>query len=154
MTSNPICSSLSIMACCKSGSSSTINAMRLIIAEFKSPTRYKVVERVRMPVRLGASVFKTNRIVAHKVCFHRAKRGFGGFSTSAHFSKTNEPVIRFDFDDRPNKSSPVHAVGVAQWRFQGNGNGCRTDVCDFHYVYRRNNISEPFAAAAVERQMA
>jgi len=38
------------------------NAMRLIIAEFKSPTRYKVVERVRMPVRLGASVFHTNRI--------------------------------------------------------------------------------------------
>jgi exopolyphosphatase / guanosine-5'-triphosphate,3'-diphosphate pyrophosphatase len=40
------------------------NAMRLIIAEFKSPTRYKVVERVRMPVRLGASVFHTNRIDA------------------------------------------------------------------------------------------
>ena len=38
------------------------NAMRLIIAEFKSPTRYKVVERVRMPVRLGASVFQANRI--------------------------------------------------------------------------------------------
>ncbi|MGE5178791.1 MAG: hypothetical protein ACM3PF_06855, partial [Bacteroidota bacterium] len=38
------------------------NAMRLIIAEFKSPTRYKVVERVRMPVRLGASVFQSNRI--------------------------------------------------------------------------------------------
>jgi exopolyphosphatase / guanosine-5'-triphosphate,3'-diphosphate pyrophosphatase len=38
------------------------NAMRLIIAEFKSPTRYKVIERVRMPVRLGASVFQTNRI--------------------------------------------------------------------------------------------
>lgn len=38
------------------------NAMRLIIAEFRSPTRYKVLERVRMPVRLGASVFKTNRI--------------------------------------------------------------------------------------------
>jgi exopolyphosphatase/guanosine-5'-triphosphate,3'-diphosphate pyrophosphatase len=38
------------------------NAMRLIIAEFKSPTRYKVVERVRVPVRLGKSVFKTNRI--------------------------------------------------------------------------------------------
>jgi exopolyphosphatase / guanosine-5'-triphosphate,3'-diphosphate pyrophosphatase len=38
------------------------NALRLIIAEFKSPTRYKVVERVRVPVRLGASVFTTNRI--------------------------------------------------------------------------------------------
>jgi len=38
------------------------NAMRLIIAEFRSPTRYKVIERVRMPVRLGASVFHTNRI--------------------------------------------------------------------------------------------
>lgn len=38
------------------------NAMRLIIAEFRSPTRYKVLERVRVPVRLGASVFKTNRI--------------------------------------------------------------------------------------------
>jgi exopolyphosphatase/guanosine-5'-triphosphate,3'-diphosphate pyrophosphatase len=38
------------------------NALRLIIAEFKSPTRYKVIERVRMPVRLGASVFQTNRI--------------------------------------------------------------------------------------------
>src|SRR6185295_16475569 len=38
------------------------NALRLTIAEFKSPTRYKVIERVRMPVRLGASVFQTNRI--------------------------------------------------------------------------------------------
>jgi exopolyphosphatase/guanosine-5'-triphosphate,3'-diphosphate pyrophosphatase len=38
------------------------NALRLIIAEFRSPTRYKVIERVRMPVRLGASVFRSNRI--------------------------------------------------------------------------------------------
>lgn len=38
------------------------NAMRLIIAEFRSPTRYKILERVRVPVRLGASVFKINRI--------------------------------------------------------------------------------------------
>ena len=38
------------------------NAIRLVVAEFKSPTRYKVLERVRMPVRLGASVFHTNRI--------------------------------------------------------------------------------------------
>lgn len=38
------------------------NALRLIIAEFKTPTRYKVIERVRMPVRLGTSVFRSNRI--------------------------------------------------------------------------------------------
>ena len=38
------------------------NAIRLVVAEFKSPTRYRVLERVRMPVRLGASVFQTNRI--------------------------------------------------------------------------------------------
>ena len=38
------------------------NALRLAIAEFKSPTRYKILERKRVPVRLGESVFKTNRI--------------------------------------------------------------------------------------------
>ena len=40
------------------------NAFRLVIAEFKSPDKYKVLERVRMPVRLGASVFKDQRIDA------------------------------------------------------------------------------------------
>jgi exopolyphosphatase/guanosine-5'-triphosphate,3'-diphosphate pyrophosphatase len=38
------------------------NALRLVIAEFKTPTRYKILERKRVPVRLGESVFKTNRI--------------------------------------------------------------------------------------------
>src|SRR6185295_9623472 len=38
------------------------NAMRLAIAEFKSPTRYRILERKRVPVRLGESVFKTSRI--------------------------------------------------------------------------------------------
>jgi exopolyphosphatase/guanosine-5'-triphosphate,3'-diphosphate pyrophosphatase len=38
------------------------NAFRLVIAEFKSPTKYKVLERVRMPVRLGESVFNNRRI--------------------------------------------------------------------------------------------
>ena len=38
------------------------NAMRLAIAEFSSPTRFKILERKRVPVRLGESVFKTNRI--------------------------------------------------------------------------------------------
>lgn len=38
------------------------NAMRLAIAEFKNPTDYKILERVRVPVRLGESVFKTSRI--------------------------------------------------------------------------------------------
>ncbi len=38
------------------------NAIRLAIAEFKSPTRYKILERRRVPVRLGESVFKTSRI--------------------------------------------------------------------------------------------
>jgi len=38
------------------------NALRLAIAEFKSPTRYKILERKRVPVRLGESVFQTSRI--------------------------------------------------------------------------------------------
>ncbi len=40
------------------------NAFRLVIAEFKTPTQYRVLERVRVPVRLGESVFKTGRIDA------------------------------------------------------------------------------------------
>src|SRR5262245_12432283 len=40
------------------------NAFRLVIAEFKTPTQYKVLERVRVPVRLGESVFKSGRIDA------------------------------------------------------------------------------------------
>jgi exopolyphosphatase/guanosine-5'-triphosphate,3'-diphosphate pyrophosphatase len=38
------------------------NAIRLTIAEFKSPTRYTILERMRVPVRLGESVFHTGRI--------------------------------------------------------------------------------------------
>jgi exopolyphosphatase/guanosine-5'-triphosphate,3'-diphosphate pyrophosphatase len=38
------------------------NAFRLVIAEFKTPTHYRVLERVRVPVRLGESVFKNGRI--------------------------------------------------------------------------------------------
>src|SRR5512134_124521 len=38
------------------------NAFRLVIAEFKTPTQYRVLERVRVPVRLGESVFKGGRI--------------------------------------------------------------------------------------------
>ncbi|HSQ60249.1 MAG TPA: Ppx/GppA phosphatase family protein [Acidobacteriota bacterium] len=38
------------------------NAFRLVIAEFKTPTQYRVLERVRVPVRLGESVFANGRI--------------------------------------------------------------------------------------------
>jgi len=38
------------------------NALRLAIAEFTGPTRYKILERMRVPIRLGESVFQTNRI--------------------------------------------------------------------------------------------
>lgn len=38
------------------------NAFRLVIAEFKTPNQYRVLERVRIPVRLGESVFKGGRI--------------------------------------------------------------------------------------------
>jgi exopolyphosphatase/guanosine-5'-triphosphate,3'-diphosphate pyrophosphatase len=38
------------------------NAFRLAIAEFTSPTRYRILEKVRIPVRLGESVFHTHRI--------------------------------------------------------------------------------------------
>src|SRR5512147_1893387 len=38
------------------------NAFRLAIAEFASPTRYKILEKVRVPVRLGESVFHSYRI--------------------------------------------------------------------------------------------
>src|SRR3954465_11586846 len=40
------------------------NAMRMAIAEFKSPTRDKILQRKRIPVRLGESVFRTSRIAA------------------------------------------------------------------------------------------
>jgi exopolyphosphatase/guanosine-5'-triphosphate,3'-diphosphate pyrophosphatase len=40
------------------------NAIRLAIAEFTAPTRYKILERMRVPVRLGESVFRTNRIAS------------------------------------------------------------------------------------------
>lgn len=40
------------------------NALRLAIAEFTGPDKYEILDRVRMPVRLGESVFKTQRIDA------------------------------------------------------------------------------------------
>ena len=38
------------------------NAFRLVVAEFKTPTQYRVLERVRIPIRLGQSVFDNGRI--------------------------------------------------------------------------------------------
>ncbi|HET9950764.1 MAG TPA: Ppx/GppA phosphatase family protein [Candidatus Eisenbacteria bacterium] len=38
------------------------NAFRLVVAEFKTPTQYRVLERVRIPIRLGQSVFENGRI--------------------------------------------------------------------------------------------
>jgi len=38
------------------------NAFRIVIAEFRSPTRYRILERKRVPVRLGESVFRAGRI--------------------------------------------------------------------------------------------
>jgi exopolyphosphatase/guanosine-5'-triphosphate,3'-diphosphate pyrophosphatase len=38
------------------------NAFRLAIAEFASPTHYRILDKVRVPVRLGESVFRTGRI--------------------------------------------------------------------------------------------
>lgn len=38
------------------------NAFRLAIAEFTSPQRYRILEKVRVPVRLGESVFRSYRI--------------------------------------------------------------------------------------------
>lgn len=38
------------------------NAFRLAIAEFTSPTRYRILDKVRVPVRLGESVFRSGRI--------------------------------------------------------------------------------------------
>ena len=38
------------------------NAFRLVVAEFKTPTHYRVLERVRIPIRLGQSVFDNGRI--------------------------------------------------------------------------------------------
>jgi exopolyphosphatase/guanosine-5'-triphosphate,3'-diphosphate pyrophosphatase len=38
------------------------NAFRLAIAEFTSPTRYRILDKVRVPVRLGEPVFRTGRI--------------------------------------------------------------------------------------------
>ncbi|MEW6516555.1 MAG: Ppx/GppA phosphatase family protein [candidate division FCPU426 bacterium] len=38
------------------------NAMRFIAAEFSSPTRFQVLESKRVPVRLGASVFRDGRL--------------------------------------------------------------------------------------------
>ena len=38
------------------------NALRLSIAEFQSPAQYRTLERMRVPVRLGDSVFRTQRI--------------------------------------------------------------------------------------------
>ena len=93
-------------------------------------------------------LLQPRRIVADKIGLHRAKRRFGGFAAAAHFAKADESVVGFNFDDGSNEASPVHAVGMTQWSFQRNGDGCRADVGDFHNVYRRNNISEPFEAVA------
>jgi hypothetical protein len=43
---------------------------------------------------------------------------------TAHFTKTNVPIIGFDFNDRPNKATPVRANSMKQWRFQRYCHGC------------------------------
>ena len=92
------------------------NAMRLIIAEFKSPTRYKVVERVRVPVRLGASVFQSNRIdpgtmEAAVEAFRQFRKTMEGHDVVVHravaTSATREAKNRAAFRERVHSETGI-----------------------------------------------
>ena len=62
----------------------------------------------------------------------RAEDGFGRFAAAAHFAEADEAVVGFDFDDGADEAAPVAAVGVAQRRFQRDGDGGGADVGDAH----------------------
>lgn len=82
------------------------NAIRMVLAEFRNPSRYRVLERMRVPVRLGEAVFQTGWIspetmeaaleafrdfrrsmVEHEVVVHRA------VATSATREAKNGPAL-------------------------------------------------------------
>ncbi len=85
------------------------NAFRLVIAEFKTPTQYRVLERVRVPVRLGESVFRAGRIdpatmEAALDAFRRFRRTMEGHDVVVHravaTSATREARNRAAFLER------------------------------------------------------
>ena len=63
---------------------------------------------------------------------HRAEDGFGGFPAAAHFAQPDQAVVGLHFDDRAHKAAPMAAIGVAQGRFQRDGDRGRPDIPDLH----------------------
>jgi exopolyphosphatase/guanosine-5'-triphosphate,3'-diphosphate pyrophosphatase len=90
------------------------NALRLSIAEFRSPAQYKILERVRVPVRLGDSVFRTQRIDAATIdaaldAFRAFRRKMEQHGVIAHravaTSATREAKNRASFLERVHSES-------------------------------------------------
>src|SRR5438093_1376094 len=102
------------------------NAIRLTIAEFKSPTRYRILERRRVPVRLGESVFHTGRIAPETMdaaldAFRDFRRCMEENGVVVHravaTSATREAKNRAAFLDR------VHSETLASLRVNGAARG-------------------------------
>ena len=98
------------------------NAMRIAIAEFKSPTRYKILSRERVPVRLGESVFQTSRIDPETL--ESAIEAFRGFRDlmkkhdvvlrrAVATSATREAKNRSTFMDRVHEETGIDLEMIA-----------------------------------------
>src|SRR6266850_3687861 len=92
------------------------NAIRLAIAEFQSTTRYRILERVRVPVRLGESVFHINRIAPETMeaaldAFRSFRRRMEGHGVVVHravaTSATREAKNRAAFADRVHSETGI-----------------------------------------------
>src|SRR5262249_31126931 len=68
---------------------------------------------------LEAHRLEARGIVAHEVRLHGAEDGFGRFAAASHFPEPDQPGIGFYFDDGADEAAPVAAIGMAEWRFQG-----------------------------------
>ena len=90
--------------------------------------RAVVVERRRGVGDQEAHLLEPRRVVAHQVRLHGAEHGLGRFAAAAHFAQADQAVVGLDFDDGADEAAPVAAIGVAQRRFQRDGDGGGPDV--------------------------
>ena len=79
-----------------------------------------------------AHLFKARGVVPDEVRLHGAEDRFSGFASATHFSKADEAVVRFNFDDGADEASPMAAVGMTQRSLQRDGDGGGTNIDDFH----------------------
>ena len=111
------------------------NAVRAKASEFLFIAGQVALDAAGHVVGVGdleAHLLQSRRIVADQVGAQPGERERSRLAASTHLTQSDQSIVRFDLDNRPDKPAPVATVGVAQRCFERDRDRRRPDVNDLH----------------------